>query len=66
MTTMNDLFDRYDRECIPKIAPRSQRDYRRHLDKLRAEFGTRDFIDGWDPADGKHLSGGGYGFTRKC
>ena len=20
-----------------------------------AEFGTRDFIDGWDPADGKHL-----------
>jgi integrase len=39
MITMNELFDRYERDHIPKIAPRSQRDYRRHLDKLRSEFG---------------------------
>jgi hypothetical protein len=37
--TMNDLFDRYDAECIPNLEPRSQRDYRGILVLLRSTFG---------------------------
>jgi hypothetical protein len=37
--TMNDLFDRYDAECIPALLPRSQRDYKGILIYLRAAFG---------------------------
>ena len=37
--TMSDLFDRYEREVIPTLQPRTQRDYRRHLLKLRKVFG---------------------------
>jgi integrase len=37
--TMNDAFDRYEREVIPTLEPRTQGDYRRHLVKLRAVFG---------------------------
>jgi integrase len=55
MTTLNELFDRYERDHIPKIAPRSQRDYRRHLDKLRSEFGIFEPSD-IKPRDvGRHL-----------
>jgi integrase len=36
---MNALFDRYDKECIPELQPRSQRDYRSILVKLREAFG---------------------------
>jgi integrase len=37
--TLNDLFDKYEVECIPDLAPRSQRDYASILLKLRTEFG---------------------------
>lgn len=36
---MNELFDKYDAECIPELQPRSQRDYRGILLKLRENFG---------------------------
>jgi integrase len=39
MTTMNDLFSRYEAECLPELQPRSQRDYRGILVYLRAAFG---------------------------
>jgi hypothetical protein len=37
--TMADLFDRYEREVIPTLEPRTQKDYRRHLLTLRSTFG---------------------------
>lgn len=54
--TMNDLFDLYTRDCIPTLAPRSQRDYLSIIEVLREHFGTmepqdvkprhvRDFLD---------------------
>lgn len=36
---MNELFDRYDAECIPNLFPRSQRDYKGILLILRDTFG---------------------------
>lgn len=39
MTTMADLLDRYQREIVPTLAPRTQKDYARHLDLLRRTFG---------------------------
>jgi integrase len=42
MTTLNDCFDRYERDVIPTLEPRTQKDYRRHLLILRKEFGHRD------------------------
>lgn len=42
--TMNFLFDRYERECVPKLAPRTQKDYTRIIYRLRAEFGQRPFL----------------------
>ena len=39
MNTMNDVFERYDRECVPELTPRTRRDYRRHLKVLREHFG---------------------------
>lgn len=39
MTTMNDLFTRFEKECIPTLAPRSQRDYLGILALLRKTFG---------------------------
>jgi integrase len=41
MNTMNEVFDRYERECVPKLAPRTQGDYARHLKILREYFGNR-------------------------
>jgi integrase len=39
MTTMNDLFAKYEAECIPDLKFRSQRDYRSILVLLRHTFG---------------------------
>jgi integrase len=39
MDTMNAVFDRYERECIPKLGARTQIDYMRHLKILREHFG---------------------------
>lgn len=36
---MNGLFDLYERECIPELEPRSQRDYKSILLILRKTFG---------------------------
>jgi integrase len=42
LTTLNDCFDRYERDVLPGLEPRTQKDYRRHLLILRKEFGHRD------------------------
>lgn len=39
LTTLRECFDRYERDILPTLAPRTQKDYRRHLKILRAEFG---------------------------
>lgn len=39
--TVSAILDRYERDCLPKLAPRTQKDYARHLVKLRARFGDR-------------------------
>jgi integrase len=38
-STLNDCFDRYERDVIPTLEPRTQKDYRRHLVILRKTFG---------------------------
>ena len=38
-TTLNHCFDRYLREVVPNLSPRTQRDYARHINKLRVVFG---------------------------
>jgi integrase len=40
VTYMTDLFDRYEREILPTLAPRTQKDYRKHLLKLRKIYGS--------------------------
>jgi integrase len=35
-----EILDRYERDCLPELAPRTQQDYRRHLQKLRNVFGS--------------------------
>lgn len=37
--TVSAILDRYEAECLHELAPRTQRDYRRHLNHLRREFG---------------------------
>jgi integrase len=37
--TLNDLFDRYERDVLPTKEPRTQQDYRKHLLILRKTFG---------------------------
>jgi integrase len=37
--TVSQILDRYEVECLPQLAPRTQRDYARHLNHLRREFG---------------------------
>lgn len=39
MTTMNELFTRYEKECIPDLQKRSQKDYLAILQILRQSFG---------------------------
>ena len=41
---MNEVFDRYDRECVPLLGARTQRDYLRHTQALRRDFGN--FVPG--------------------
>lgn len=40
--TIGSLLDRYEAQCLHLLAPRTQRDYRRHLGHLRRRFGDRD------------------------
>lgn len=42
MLTMNDLFDRYEKECVPKLSARTQKDYKAILRRLRESFGHMD------------------------
>ena len=39
---MNDLFDRYIKECLPDLAPRTQRDYMGIMQTLRQTFGDKE------------------------
>jgi integrase len=39
--TVSEILDRYARECVPKLAPRTQRDYARHIEHLKRAFGSR-------------------------
>ena len=38
--TVREILDRYERDCLPELAPRTQQDYRRHLHALRNVFGS--------------------------
>lgn len=37
--TVNTILDRYERDCLDDLAPRTARDYRRHIGHLRRRFG---------------------------
>jgi integrase len=39
--TVADLLDRYQANCLPSLAPRTARDYVRHIGHLKARFGDR-------------------------
>lgn len=39
LLTLNDCFDRYEKEVLVGLEPRTQKDYRRHLIVLRKTFG---------------------------
>jgi len=39
--TVNAILDRYERDCMDPLAPRTQIDYRRHIVTLRRVFGER-------------------------
>lgn len=39
--TVSQILDRYEHEVLPDLAPRTQKDYRRHLARLHAIFGVR-------------------------
>jgi integrase len=38
--TVNEILWRYERDCLPELAPRTQIDYGRHLVKLREIYGS--------------------------
>lgn len=38
---MHAIFDRYERDVLPTLGERTQKDYRRHLARLRETFGHR-------------------------
>lgn len=40
-TTLKDCFDRYRKEVLPTKAPRTQKDYARHLTALEQTFGAK-------------------------
>lgn len=40
--TVNQILDQYSRDCVPKLAPRTQKDYARHIAILRHHFGERE------------------------
>jgi hypothetical protein len=37
--TVNTILERYERECLEELAPRTAKDYRRHIGHLRRRFG---------------------------
>jgi integrase len=39
--TVGSILDRYQAQCLPLLAPRTARDYVRHLGHLKARFGDR-------------------------
>jgi len=39
--TVATILERYEREYVPTLAPRTQVDYRRHIEKLKVAFGDR-------------------------
>lgn len=39
--TVNQILDQYSRECVPRLAARTQKDYARHIEILRRHFGER-------------------------
>lgn len=41
MTTVNQILDRYESDCLHELAPRTQKDYARHIKRLRELFGSR-------------------------
>lgn len=45
MTKMNDLFDLYETECIPRLQWRSQRDYKSIIVILRRTFGHKPVVE---------------------
>lgn len=61
MSTVNEILDRFLRDYVPTLSPRTQRDYARHVRDLRRHFGhfaadqlkPRDFRDFMDVRRGK-------------
>jgi integrase len=59
--SVNEILDRFTKQYIPALAPRTQRDYARHVVKLKQSFGhrlanelkARDFRDFMDVQKGK-------------
>ena len=43
--TMSALFDRYLLECVPALAPRTQSDYRKYIQRLRP------VLNDWEPQE---------------
>ncbi len=39
--TVSQILDRYQAQCLPLLAPRTQRDYLRHVGHLKRRFGDR-------------------------
>jgi len=37
--TVNEILDRYEKDCLKQLAPRTRADYRRHIRHLKARFG---------------------------
>lgn len=48
--TVNDILDRYQRDCLDELAPRTRKDYLRHIPVLRKWFGER-IANGLKPKD---------------
>ena len=42
MATVNEIFDRFEKDYVPNLAPRTQKDYARHIAVLRRLFGDRE------------------------
>lgn len=43
--TVNTILERYERECLEELAPRTRGDYRRHIGHLRARFGPLNALE---------------------
>lgn len=48
--TVAQILDRYETDCLPSLAPRTARDYRRHIEHLKRAFGDR-IVDELRPKD---------------